>query len=60
VGDIELNAAALELPGDGLTLIAHTAEPDSAAEEQLAILSSWTPQSTNTGSPRGSRPHQAR
>ncbi len=60
VGDIELNADALELPADGLTLIAYTADPASAAEEQLAILSSWTPRGTDTASPHDTRPQRAR
>jgi hypothetical protein len=42
VGDIELTGEALNLPGEGLTLIAYTAEPGSHAEEQLAFLSSWS------------------
>lgn len=41
VGDIELTGDALELPGEGLTIIAYTAEPGSAAEEKLAMLASW-------------------
>ena len=41
VGDIELTGDALELAGDGLTIIAYTAEPGSAAEEKLALLASW-------------------
>lgn len=42
VGDIELTGDALELPGEGLTLIAYTAEPGSHAQEQLDFLTSWT------------------
>lgn len=42
VGEVELTGDALELPGDGLTLIAYTAEPASQAEEQLAFLASWS------------------
>ncbi|SDV99627.1 Transcriptional regulator, contains XRE-family HTH domain [Arthrobacter sp. cf158] len=42
VGEIELTGDALELPGEGLTVIAYTAEPGSHAEEQLAFLASWT------------------
>ncbi len=42
VGEIELTGDALEVPGEGLTLIAYTAEPGSNAEEQLAFLASWT------------------
>jgi len=41
VGDIELTGDALELPGEGLTIVAYTAEPGSAAEEKLALLASW-------------------
>lgn len=41
VGDLELTGNALELPGDDLVLIAYTAEPGSAAEDQLELLSSW-------------------
>ncbi len=41
VGDIELTGDALDLPGDGLTIIAYTAAAGSAAEEQLRLLASW-------------------
>jgi transcriptional regulator with XRE-family HTH domain len=41
IGEIELTGDALELPGEDLTLIAYTAEPDSPAAEQLAFLASW-------------------
>jgi hypothetical protein len=41
VGDLELTGDALELPGDGLTIIAYTAQPGSAAAEKLALLASW-------------------
>ncbi|HYI59766.1 MAG TPA: helix-turn-helix transcriptional regulator [Microlunatus sp.] len=41
VGDIELTGNALELPGDGLTLIAYTADVGSRAEDQLRLLASW-------------------
>ncbi len=41
VGDIELTGDALDLPGDGLTIIAYTAQPGSPAEEKLALLASW-------------------
>lgn len=47
VGDIELTGDALELPGEGLTMIAYTAEPGSPAEEKLAFLASWS--TTNIG-----------
>lgn len=42
VGDIELTGDSLELPGEGLTLIAYTAEPGSHAQQQLAFLTSWS------------------
>lgn len=41
VGEIELTGDALDLAGDGLTLIAYTAEPGSRAQEQLDLLISW-------------------
>lgn len=41
VGDLELACEAMELAGDGLTIIAYTAEPDSPAVEGLRFLSSW-------------------
>ena len=41
VGDIELNGDALELVGDGLTLIVYTAEPGSQAADQLRLLATW-------------------
>lgn len=42
VGDIELTGDALELPGDGLTLIVYTAPPGSDAQQQLGFLTSWS------------------
>ncbi|MCU6480627.1 helix-turn-helix transcriptional regulator [Arthrobacter sp. A2-55] len=47
VGEIELTGDALELPGEGLTLIAYTAEPGSHAQEQLAFLASWSTSNKN-------------
>jgi hypothetical protein len=44
VGDIDLTGDALELSGDGLVIIAYTAQPDSRAAEQLAFLASWAMQ----------------
>ncbi len=55
VGDLELTGDALELPGDNLTIIAYTAQPGSAAEDQLRLLASWqtrtqeTPDSSTVG-----------
>ena len=42
IGDLELTGDALELPGEGLTLITYTAAADSHAQEQLGFLTSWT------------------
>jgi hypothetical protein len=42
VGELQLTGDALELPGDGLTLITYTAAADSHAQEQLGFLASWT------------------
>jgi transcriptional regulator with XRE-family HTH domain len=46
VGELQLTGDALELPGDGLTLIAYTAAADSPAQEQLGFLTSWTTSGT--------------
>jgi hypothetical protein len=40
VGEIELTGDALDLAGDGLTMIA--AEPGSQAEDQLKLLATWS------------------
>jgi hypothetical protein len=42
VGDLELTGDALELIGDGLTLIAYTADVGSPAEDQLRLLAAWS------------------
>lgn len=43
VGELELTGEALELPADtGLTLITYTVEPNSASEQALNFLASWT------------------
>ena len=42
VGEIELTGDAFELPGDGLTMIAYSAEPGSQAEDQLKLLAAWS------------------
>lgn len=41
IGDIELTGNALELPGEGLTIIAYAADVGSAAEDQLTLLATW-------------------
>src|SRR5215211_5005341 len=55
VGEIELTGDALDLAGDGLTMIAYSAEPGSQAEDQLKPLAAWsatvhTPASEPAGS----------
>jgi MmyB-like transcription regulator ligand binding domain len=42
VGEVQLTGDALELPGEGLTLITYTAPADSDAQEQLDFLASWS------------------
>ena len=62
VGEIELTGDALDLPGDGLTMIAYSADPGSRAEDQLKLLAAWsatprTPASEHAGtSPPGGQP----
>jgi hypothetical protein len=62
VGEIELTGDALDLAGDGLTMIAYSAEPGSQAEDQLKLLATWsattrTPASEAAGtSPTGDEP----
>lgn len=61
VGEIELTGDALELPGDGLTLIAYTAQPASPAQQQLDLLASWHADATHTTDDFGTTtPAQAR
>jgi hypothetical protein len=49
VGDIELTGDALELPGDGLSIIAYTAEAGSHTQEQLDFLASWSTANSPAG-----------
>jgi transcriptional regulator with XRE-family HTH domain len=42
VGELQLTGDALELPGEGLTLITYTAPAGSSAQEQLDFLASWS------------------
>jgi hypothetical protein len=57
VGDLELDFEALELAGDpGQRINVYTAPPDSASEEALSLLASWTarePASTATAAHLG-------
>ena len=58
VGEIELTSDAFELPGDGLTMIAYSAEPGSQAEDQLKLLAAWsaTTHATDTQPAEGEPP----
>jgi len=42
VGELQLTGSALELPGEGQTLIVYTADPGSTAQQQLDFLTSWS------------------
>jgi hypothetical protein len=53
VGEIELTGDALDLAGDGLTMIAYSAAPGSQAEDQLKLLAAW---STTAPMPSRSEP----
>lgn len=48
IGDIELTGDALQLPADGLIVIAYSAGPGSPAEEKLSFLASWAAQHRRT------------
>lgn len=48
VGDLDLTGEALELAGDGLTIITYTAEPASPTAEALRFLASWATQHQDT------------
>ena len=51
-GELELTGEALTLPADhGLTIITYTVEPNSASEQALNFLASWSSQ----GSPANPR-----
>ena len=47
VGDIDLTGEAMELAGDGLTIIIYPAEPGSPAVDALQMLGSWTAPETH-------------
>jgi transcriptional regulator with XRE-family HTH domain len=57
VGDIELTGDSLELPGEGLTLIAYTAEPGSHAQQQLDFLTSWSTTGKRPAEPAPANAH---
>ena len=60
VGEIELTGDALDLAGDGLTMIAYSAEPGSQAEDQLKLLATWSATArTPASEPAGTNPPSA-
>lgn len=54
IGDLDLTGEAMELPADGLTLIVHTAEPDSAAAAALRFLGNWATRAGRASDPEES------
>jgi transcriptional regulator with XRE-family HTH domain len=44
VGELELTGEAMELTGDGLTIITYTVAPDTQSAEALRFLTSWAAQ----------------
>jgi hypothetical protein len=57
VGEIELTGDALELAGDGLTMIAYSATPGSQAEDQLKLPAAWSATAhTDAPEPAGMSP----
>lgn len=62
VGDLELDYEAFELAGDtGQRINIYTAPPDSASEEALNLLASWTarPPATTSSDPAADEPAAA-
>jgi transcriptional regulator with XRE-family HTH domain len=58
VGDLELDYEAFELSGDpGQRINIYTAPPDSASEEALNLLASWTAREPATGMPSADAVH---
>jgi transcriptional regulator with XRE-family HTH domain len=55
VGDIELNGDALELVGDGLTLVVYTADVDNQAADQLRLLAIWQGSQHHSNAPADTR-----
>lgn len=52
VGELALTGDALELPGEDLIVIAYTARADSAAQEKLNFLASWSAGQANAEAAR--------
>lgn len=58
VGDLELTGEALLLPGDpGLVIITYTVEPNSASEQALHFLASWSTQQASGTATTPERTH---
>jgi hypothetical protein len=55
VGDIELSGDALELVGDGLSLIVYTADVESQAADQLRLLATWQATQRHSNAPADTR-----
>ncbi|MDA0563813.1 helix-turn-helix transcriptional regulator [Streptomonospora sp. S1-112] len=57
VGELELTYESLELPADGLILVAYGAEPGSGSQDRLRLLASWSTTPDGTAPDRaGARP----
>ena len=48
VGDLEVTADLLDLPGDGLALVTYTTEPASPSREAMNFLASWAAERTSS------------
>jgi transcriptional regulator with XRE-family HTH domain len=58
IGDVELDFEAFELAGDpGQRINVYTAAPDTASEEALNLLASWTVTGRSTAMPRARPVH---
>ena len=51
VGDLDLSYEAMELPGEGMTLLVYTAEPASPTADALNLLASWTATAAHLAAP---------
>jgi transcriptional regulator with XRE-family HTH domain len=58
VGEIVLTGDALELVGDGLTMIAYSAEPGSEAEDKMKLLAAWSATARPDAEPAGISRHE--
>ncbi len=56
IGELQLTGEALALPGDpGLAIIIYTVEPNSASEQALSFLASWSAQQESGAAPTPDR-----